>query len=515
MSSLSRRDFLTGLGAGALVAALPRQLFAAEAGKRPNVVLIYTDDHDLNEIGCYGGKVWTPHMDSLAKDGMKFTRYYVSSPVCCPSRYNVLSGRYASRALSLQEKFPTTGYPNLGWESVVFGEKNTLAHRLQAAGYTTGMVGNWHQGLSQKLAVFDENADPNDPAVRKLLRANYDTTVASITSTGFDYVAAAYASNVGDAAKDGRTWLPGALRCHNQEWITQGALDFIEMSKDQPFFLYLALTGPHGPSPVESMTKYDPRATPLGLLDAAPKCQPSRPDALARAKKKGVTGPLAGLTWLDDGVGAVLKKLDALGLRDNTLVMLASDNGNGAKMSCYDGGARLPFVARWPGVIPAGSVCHRLVSNVDIPVTILDLCGGQPAAATPMDGVNILPALKGDASYRRPSLFLEITMERAVVTGDNWKYIAVRMPENLRAGFAEKKLNRWGKSLDDHTYGATKYPGYFDADQLYDLKSDPNEQKNLAADPQHQERLDQLKALLRDYSAKLPHVYGEFTTPRP
>ena len=112
-------------------ATSPRQAFS-----RPNIILIYTDDQDRDELGCYGGDVATPDMDSLARDGARFTRFYVASPVCTPSRYNVLSGRYASRSRRLQETFPPGGPVNIGWETLVVGEK-ILPHVLQANGYAT------------------------------------------------------------------------------------------------------------------------------------------------------------------------------------------------------------------------------------------------------------------------------------------------------------------------------------------------------------------------------------------
>lgn len=487
------------------------------AAQRPNVVLIYTDDHDLSEIGCYGGKVLTPHMDSLARDGTRFTRFYVASAVCSPSRYNVLTGRFASRSVSQQKKTPVTGPVNIGWEAGLYEERDQrtcLAFALRDAGYATGMVGKWHQGFEGPLKKFDQDADPADPKIRAGLEANYERAVRGVQSCGFDVAAAVYLNNVGDAAKGAKHWLPKPLQVHNMEWVTERALQFIETNKARPFFLYMAPTLVHGPSPLKSLTDADPRATPRGYLEKAPEVQPPRADVLRRVKAAGVDPKEAGSTWLDDAVGAVLKRLDELGLAKNTLVLLAGDNGNVAKFTCYDGGALMPFVARWPGAVPAGRVSDALVSNIDFAPTILELCGARPAAASACDGQSIIQALRGEPGYRRDSLMLEITTERAVVSRDGFKYIAVRYtPEILEAAQAGKRFNHWCQPIETatHTYGAdARYPAYFEPDQLYDLSADPKEQRNLARDPAQVARLAALRSELRAYSQRLPHPFGEF-----
>lgn len=503
----------------AVVAMLLGAPLARAAEARPNIVLIYTDDHDLDEIGCYGGAMPTPHMDSLARDGMKFTRYYVCSAVCSPSRYNALSGRCASRSLRQQGKRSAPDGPiNIGWEAGIVGDPHTVASVMKIAGYATGMVGKWHQGALEAPQQFPNEADPNDPAVASKLAANYDLMVRSVQSCGFDYADAIYANNV-DGAKGKKFWIPRKLGFHNMEWVTASALKFIDEHKAGPFFLYMAPTLVHSPAATRSLAS-DVRTTPRGYIDI-PSVQPSRASVLERAKKVGAADAkaiekAAASIWLDDGVGAVLQKLDALGLADNTLVILASDNGNIAKFTCYDGGARLPCVARWKGVIRPGSVCDKLVSNLDFAPTAFELAGAKPPANMLLDGQSIVKALKGDASYQRKSLFLEITTERAVVTDDGLKYIAVRYtPEILEKVRRGEKYNHWCQPMAEatHTYNADqRYPAYFDIDQLYDLKADPDERKNLAADPNRQARLAELKKLLGDYSARLPHTFGEFKT---
>ena len=489
--------------------------------RRPNLVLIYTDDQDLDEIGCYAGQMPTPHMDSLARDGAKFTRYYVCSAVCSPSRYNALSGRCASRSLKQQgNRFPPGGPVNMGWEAGVINERHTLPAALRAAGYATGMVGKWHQGVLARPKKFPQNADPDDPQIRGQLAANYDNVVRSVKSCGFDYAASVYSDNCDGARGDAPFWIPRKLGFHNMEWVTAGALAFLEQQRKGPFFLYMAPTLVHSPSALAALGS-DPRTTPLGYVDA-PQVQPARQTVIERAEKASAGKPrqfkekAASSIWLDDAVGAVLKNLDELGLSDNTLVLLASDNGNAAKFTCYDGGARLPCLARWKGVVPAGAVCDKLVSNLDFAPTFLELAGARPPADMILDGQSIVKAIRGDSAYRRDSLFLEITTERAVVSDDGFKYIATRyLPEILPQVRAGKRFNHWCQPMESatHTYNADqRYPAYFDLDQLYDLKADPTEQKNLASAPNQQARLAALKERLRQYSARLPHTFGEFKT---
>jgi arylsulfatase A-like enzyme len=223
----------------------------------------------------------------------------------------------------------------------------------------------------------------------------------------------------------------------------------------------------------------------------------------------------AGAIWLDASVGAVLRKLGELGLQEKTAVFLASDNGRDGKFACYDGGARSLLLARWNGFIPRGRVIRELVTNIDLAPTILDLCGVKAPNDLQMDGQSLVPLLQGDAAYRRGVLFLEITTERAVVTEDGFKYIAVRYPPEIQQQVDQgRRFNHWCQPMEKntHTMGVdAAYPHYFDQDQLYDLNADPDEQRNLAGDPEYHPRLESMKKLLREHSIHLPHQFGEFT----
>ena len=517
MTQLSRRRFLEAAAVLGAASAVP--LAGAPPKPRPNVVLIYTDDQPLSEYNCYGGKALSPHIDRLAREGMRFDRFYVSSAVCSPSRYSALTGRYASRSLRQQRKYPPGGTINMGWEAGVYGEDGTLPKILRANGYFTGAVGKWMQGLAGPVKNPPPEATGREPEVAALLKANYEHVLNSVRQSGFDFAASIYLQNTGSPKgplSEQKSWLPKAMRQHNQEWVTAGALEFLDLAaqRQQPFFLYMPTTLSHGPSPLASL-RADPTITAAGHLDGAPNVQPSRQSVLERVKQAGLPEARAGVTWLDDGVGAVLKKLADMEVAGNTLVILASDNGTRGKFTCYDAGARMPCLMRWPGVIQPGSVCDDLVSNIDFAPTLYELAGVKPPPEVMVDGTSLVPILTGAGQADR-SLYLEITHERAVVSGDRFKYIAVRYPEEIqRLVDAGTKHSHWGLPMDakvHHTYNAEKhYPGYFDRDQLYDLTNDPDEQRNLAGDPAHADRIKAMQRQLAAFSQSLPHRFGEFT----
>lgn len=499
----------------------------SDTENRPNVVVIYTDDQPQEWVGCYGGNVLTPNIDSIAEEGMRFDRYYASSPVCSPSRYSALTGRYASRSERFHENCPPGSYPNIGWGPGVAGETDTLARVLSDHGYTTGFVGKWHQGVDADLASVAPDADGRDPDTAETIRENYEKLVAEVERSGFDDARHVYPANVFG-------WeLPESMERHNMEWVTRGALDFLDDHGDDPFCLVMAPTLTHDPWERKQLES-DPRITPAGYLEEPPDVQPSRQSVLSRVAAAPETSQpptdaeqpafmsteevqigRAFATWVDDGVGAVLNQLDRLGVADDTLVIFTSDHGNRGKFTCYDAGARQPCLVRWPTELEPSGPCSDLVSNVDIAPTLFDVAGVDPGPDYTLDGRSFAPLVTGDGEYERESLYLEITAERAVVTDDGYKFIAVRHPPEIQAEVdAGRAYQHSGAPVntDGVRYGAgSDFPGYFDQDQLYDLVADPHEQHNLVDDPAYADRLDALRDRLREYSAALPHEFGEFT----
>jgi len=518
----SRREFIKTAGAGALALPLLGRSEETEKDDRPNVILIYVDDASFYHFGCYGGPVATPNIDSLARNGIKFTRFYVSSAVCTPSRYGVVTGRFASRSRALLDDFPQGKPVSLSWNTFVSRAEETLAGVLKKNGYATGMVGKWHLSpMDPGINQDRESIDPETPGDVARLESRYHRDCSIIREVGgFDYADAVYFTNINALP------IPRRLRYHNVEWQVRKAMDFVEQNKDRPFFLYWATPIIHSPNPMLSLES-DPTITPKGYLKEAPNVQPPRKDLFDRLYTYGVIDPredgkgywetlygAAGMAWLDEGIGALLKYLDRLGLAENTMIIVASDNGyQRGKNTCYEAGANVPCVVHRPEKVPAGVECGQLVSNVDIAPTVLAACGIAPPAEVQMDGVDFRPLFEEPDKPVRNSVYCEIGYTRAVVTKE-WKYLAVRYPDEVNRQISaanRQEFSHDGTRDVDHRFGAhIYYPGYFDYDQLYCLKDDPDEQINLAGNPRHASRLDELKGEMEKYCKGLPHSFGEF-----
>ena len=376
---------------------------------------------------------------------------------------------------------------------------------MREAGYTTGLVGKWMCGYPPDLLPIAHDDLIDDPEIAAALASNYEKVCAWIREHfGFDHTASIYRSNLAGLG------LPRCLQVHNMEWITQGALEFIEENAERPFCLYMATTLPH--TPRDSIYK-NPLIVPTGLLDEAPSVQPSRDDVLERVERAGLPESAAEYTWLDDAVGAVLAKLDELDLADDTVVFYAPDHATRGKYTCYEG-ANVPLFVRWPGHIEPGLRSDELVSNIDLLPTFLELAGAAPLEGMHADGESFVPLLDGshdrEAGPWRESLLLEIAYTKAVVT-DRWKYLALRYPPELQAEVDA------GERKDFAQDGGSKFrrarqsfPAYFDYDQLYDLEADPLEQVNLAQDPDHAAVLTDLKRRLAEHLVSFPSSFGEF-----
>ncbi|MEO0793855.1 MAG: sulfatase-like hydrolase/transferase [Verrucomicrobiota bacterium] len=538
------------------------------ADDRPNIVLYFTDDLDFDEVpeGLYdldrfpshtgmkqkgyydddlpqydrpqrdyfsNPKMLMPHLQQLAKEGMVLERFYITSPICSPSRYSILTGRYASRSKDFQKKHPAGTPASVDWSTNLSKDENSLAKVLQANGYTTGIVGKWHNGHNAG-AYTKEMRDMklSDSGVNELImEAQQLECEAMKVQQGFDFAASIQIGNVGAL----RT--PPELRQENLEWVTQGAIDFIDFameSDEKPFFLYVSLPLPHrqyydsqARNPNASYWfERDARGTPGGFLEQVSDCMPSRADVVRRCQEAGIPMVNTMGTYIDDSLGAVLKKLDDEGLRDNTVFIFTSDHQSRGKNTIGES-ARVPFVIRWPGHIEAGSRGSGLSSNVDLVTTILDIAQCKDVGDVGMDGVTMLPMLTGESAVCRSSLYLEVMHTRGVVT-DRYKYIAARPPADIAELMAqdnvqamEQKRRRrtgWdGRTNTPHNVSKgiimdsdREFPYYFDQDQLYDLKADPFEQKNLASDPAYHDDLQSMQHQLADYLADLPHPFGEF-----
>lgn len=547
---MERRDFLKATFSVSLL-GLTKSLARAvnTPDKRPNIVYIMTDDqsptpieakkaHQSRPFGFNGDRhVYTPVIDDLANNGMVFTRAYVSSSVCSPSRYSTLTGRYAGRCRGprFMQLHPEGTLTRVENNTELEEDRPNVARLLQRAGYRTGFVGKCHvidhhllgragkDGRDKnRFMTYDVSADPKSPEVTKAMAHNHSYWVKRIKQFGFDYVDSVYAANLRELFND-------AANVHNVEWKNKAALEFIEQSGDEPFFLYYSETIPHGPAPWEIREgKYkhgldaDPKYTGAGYIDQEYDAMPGRGEIKDEVTRKGKDPDHAWLRWFDYAVGAVVKKLREKGKLENTLIVITSDHGNYnfGKATLYESGVKIPLLMYWPRGIKPGSVYEELVQNIDFAPTFLDLAGVKIEDWMDIEGVSLAGVLKGDKKPVHDYLFLELGYARGVVTKDA-KYIAVRYDEKtkkrIRRGI---KFDGWqGRKLEFPYYVRNQHLGYhsgiynknyFDKDQLYDLNNDPDEKNNICtASP---DKSIQMKKLLSKTLRTFPgRPYGEFT----
>jgi len=399
---------------------------------RPNILLIYTDDHGWADLGVQGvdQDVRTPNLDRLADDGVVFERGYVTAPQCTPSRAGVLTGMYQNRFGVERNGIPMPS------------EVVTLPERLKQAGYVSGISGKWHLDVE----ASSNHAPRRNRFLPELLphRQGFDEYF-----TGFlqDYIAS--------HALDG-TPFPDAPRLVSEEGCrvviqTEAALSFLERREpnpEQPWFFYLAYTAPHFP------------------LESPEPWFSQTPEDLPVKRRQA----LAMIGAIDDGVGRLREKLRAMGQEQNTLIFFIGDNGaplgagwdgsinwpmRGGKNMLSEGGIRVPFVAAWPGHIPAGRVYERPVISLDVAATALalsgmgsqpvvpdaartgslgaDPTGGKPIppAPSPLDGVNLMPFLTGEKPGVPHETLYWRWMSQAAVQEFPWKLIALGDRERL------------------------------------------------------------------------------------
>ena len=510
----------------------------AQARRKPNIVFIIADDMKKHMFNCLpegkGGNL-SPNIDRLAAEGTLLMGQHVVSPVCTPSRFNCLTGRYASRSRSANFLRATDrhGQTVIGWNTHILTGDVTLPGLLKKQGYKTGFVGKNHVVFAPGYKKLPYQADPTTPQAKARLAENSRAIKQAMYACGFDYAASIYHNN-----PDGNG--PRALAVHNLDWIVKGALDFIDENKDGPFFLYFASTIPHGPSERKRSWDADPRITAEGILDEPVNVLGRREDLPKRLKRAGIDQPgKENILWLDDAVGMLIKRLEKHGLGDNTIIFFFNDHGQDAKGTIYQGGVSNPSIVWKKSGFPCGHVNNALVSNIDFAPTILDYAG-RSVLGNDFDGRSFRPVLEAKVDKIHDSLYFEMGYTRGVLKG-RWKYIALRYPEHARnMPLAERKaiLDRFnskqkerGKKVrctdplvpfshislipgggDAEAASTGKYTGYYDADQLYDLSSDPAEQKNLVNDPRYSRVLEEMKRELKNYLNQLPGGFAELKT---
>ncbi len=497
---------------------------------KPNVILIMTDDQSWDSLRYMGGKVLTPRIDEMAREGLSFTDFNVTSTVCSPSRYSFLTGRYAGRCQG--EKFLEEHPPGDQTQVENIGELEpdlwNLPKVLQKNGYKTGFVGKSHvirhdwlvgKGPASELVMetYPKDADPRDPDINAKMRRNHQRWCDEIKKYGFDFADGVYGANLKELQCD-------ALNVHNLDWTVAKALRFLKESKDDPFFLYFSTTLHHGPAPwVNKFSlEADPRMTGEGFVEEGFDVLPLREDVLRRNREAGLPDRAAYALWLDDGVGAILDAIEELGIEKETLVIFVPDHGSyrHGKATLYDYGMRVPMLMQWKDKIAPRSRFDGLIANVDVAPTLLDLCGIDPPGDYPMDGVSFAPVLLGSQDPVRESVFGELGHSRCIKTKE-WKYIAIRYPDEVQKridsgkkfrGFEGRELDLPYLTRNGHLghYAAEKNLHYFEANQLFDLKTDPKENENLFGEvPEVTVPLqNKLSSKLKQFEAR---PFGEFT----
>jgi arylsulfatase A-like enzyme len=519
------------------VAAASGLLFSASAiEKKPNILFIVTDDQDFATIGAYGGNVLTPNIDRLAKEGMRFNCGYCTTSSCAPSRYAIMTGRLASRCSS--DEFKAKNAP--GEQAYITNDaivlepnRPTLPQVLRASGYRTGITGKWHLGPHHYETIGMQKVSRDrklgDPEVDAVLQENQRKIASYFKTLGFEYTANIYWDNVGEWS----VYIDG-YNAQNVEWTVDGALKFLDQQDDRPFFFWFAPTQMHNPcGPVKEFAPLigSERITPAGLLDEIPQVQPPRSTLQNRLKAAGIPLEIPQnkacvkygteyALWLDDGIGAVLDRLDQMGVAENTLVVFFSDNATWGKFHTYERGCNVPLIMRWPGRIKAGSVTDALIANVDFAPTLLAAAGLSVPEDLGTDGVNQLPLLTGEKPAVRETVMLEFGTSRSISDG-KWKYIAIRHTDRDREFEKETGLpaGHWGAGETEPRFGGLQgwrkwhekhYPAYYDMDQLYDLEKDPDEQNNLASNPEYANVLVRMKKIMATEMQDMPRPFGEF-----
>jgi len=400
--------------------ALAAEPSATAQSRRPNIVLIVSDDQGYADLGCIEGQqILTPNLDRLAREGTRLTSFYVTWPACTPSRGSILTGRYPQRNGlydMIRNNMVNYGHRYTEAEYAVSPEMTlgmdvrelTIAQVLRNAGYATGVFGKWDSGRARRFLPMQRGFDE----------------FYGFANTGIDY----YTHE--------RYGIPSMFRGNSRteedrgqyatELFRREAVRFVREHRNQPFFLYVPFNAPHSASNLER----DSWQVPEKYLQRYPES--------VRGTNRGKY--MAMVSAMDDAIGKILSTLDELKLADNTLVIFFSDNGGsgpaenrplrGKKGQMYEGGLRVPFLARWPKQIPAGQVSDQFLTSLEIFPTLCAAAGVKPPERVILDGFNMLPLLRGESPSKREEMFWERRTERAARVG-NYKWVETEQGSGL------------------------------------------------------------------------------------
>ncbi len=442
-------------------------LSGAAPPTQPNVVLILADDLGWTDLSCYGSDLYeTPHLDRLARDGMKFTQAYSACTVCSPTRAAILTGKYPARLHvtdwipGLPPENPKLLVPE--WTKYLPLEETSMARALRSAGYVTASIGKWHLGGEE---YYPE-------------KHGFDINVAGSSAPAPPSYFAPYKIATLPEGPEGE---------YLTDRLGEEAVRFIEGHKDNPFFLYLPHFAVHTPIQGKEALFQKYRAK----------------------KRRGLyqTNAIyaAMIESMDDSVGRIRRKLDELKLADHTVVIFTSDNGGRVpttsnhplrvgKGSCYEGGTRVPLIVHWPGVTKPGSICETPVMSMDLYPTILEIAGLREAARKGVDGTNLVALLRRDGELERDALFWHYPHYQHYQLGGATPYGAIRAGDFKLIEF-----------FDDMRV------------ELYNLREDIGEQRNLAArlPAKADELRTRLHAWRQEIGAQMPSRNPDYDPSKP
>lgn len=480
---------------------------AAPAGSRPNILYILADDMGIGDVSCLNSNsAWkTPNLDRLAREGRVFTDAHSASGVCTPSRYTLLTGRYSWRG------HLKTGVLHGYDPALIETGRVTVASFLRQRGYATAMVGKWHLGLDwQKTGSSLEEVDYTRPFGGGPLAHGFDSFFgisASLDMPPYVYLENDRATTVptakiGDSPKP-KMWRAGPIagdfrheEVHPR--FIERSLSFLnaraKAGDGKPFFLYLALASPH--TPIVPTAKFEgrTRTNPYGDF----------------------------VVQVDADIGELLAALARNGQATNTLVIFTTDNGfapaanlpelrklghepsagfRGHKADLFEGGHRVPFIARWPGRIPEGTRCAQTIGQLDLLATCAELLGETLPENAGVDSVSMLPLLRGadTAPTAREALVHHSNNGSFAIRQGRWKLLLV--PDSGGWSFP--------RPVNDEARGLPKF-------QLYDLETDPAEKENVqAAHPEIVRRLGRLLRGLIERGRSTPGAPQPYDTETP
>lgn len=473
-------------------------VFAQNKAKRkPNIIYIYADDLGYGELGSYGQrKIKTPHLDKLAKEGIRFTKHYTSTPVCAPARCMLLTGRHGGHSF-IRGNYEMGGFPDdkEGGQMPLPEGTVTIAKVLKNAGYVTGAFGKWGLGMA------NTTGDPNKQGFdyfygyldQKQAHNYYPTHLwdngkRDMLNNPVIDVHRRLASGAPDSAFD---YFKG--KDYAIDKIADRAQRFIREHQKDPFFLYLPMTIPHVSLqvPDEAIKEY------IGQFEE----KPYYGERNYASAKYPLSTYAAMITYLDQQVGKIQEQIQKLGLDENTIILFSSDNGatfnggtdanffnsvaglRGLKMDIYEGGIREPFIARWPGKIKAGTTTDYVSVQYDIFATLAEIAGVK---APPSDGVSLMPVLTGTGKPTpREYLYFEFSEKSG--------QIAIRF-EKFKAVKSNVKNNKnapW---------------------ELYDMQHDEKESADIAS--KHPEIIAKLDAIVKKEHQQATLKEWEFIDPK-